>query len=712
MRNFIIYMVSYRLLSLLGVFIIAVLLGFPPATSSAAVTCTDTYSPSVAIPTGYAASYNPFTSAKEMLVKTDSCTDTSASVKLGNGDSGMLIYKDGYYWTGSSWQKISYTSSSALVSGNWYAATANGTVALLSGNTSRYYVGYTCQQVSSVWKCGCRDTTCATSAWQLQQVNKTSSSSGDPSATLTANPATIMPENSSTLTWSSSNTTSCTGSGFSTGDRTSGSVTVAPDTTTTYTLTCTGSAGTVTRTATVSVVSAGSANIIINYANSASPGTLNHVAAGLLHGLESALSNKISPASLWTDLSMNFLRTRPGSIPNVYNEDKRLRGGSTDATMIITLSGSWGYASNPSITPPWGNNYTSPDYSAWLNYVVTRVNQVKAAVPNADKRIYDLWNEPNGAEYWGKWDSREAANGYPRFKELYRLTYKLLKEGLPGYNGGAPLDPSARFTAPGTSVGLSNLNETFTTDFMKYAKDNNVVPDLWNWHFGDPRTLDRFNTYMSYAASIGAARDAMVLEYLREQDGKRPGRSIYEIALLESATHAASGKTIIGAAFADWPSTGEAGNGLFYSGGTWRKHGIWYIFANYAKMSGAEAPFTSVTTSPKIGAVASLNASSKKAWALLGNDVFDQRWSPSDTASIGNTTIRLDGIRSGDSSGKVYVTVSRIPYKGFGEVTDSDITKVINNAEYTVSGNSISVVIPWGLAVDGYFMEVTNVLPQ
>ncbi len=726
-------MLSYR--SIFSIFILFVLslAVVIPAISRAASTCSDSYSSSVAVPTGYGAAYNPFSSAKELLVKTTSCTDTSASITVGNGDTALYVYKEGYYWTGSAWQKINFTSSNAL-DGVWYKGQANASVPMAAGNSERFYVGYTCQQVSSVWKCGCSNTTCATPAWQLQKVNKISTAV-DPTATFSANPTSITASGNSTLTWTSTNTTGCTGNGFSTGGNTSGSVTVSPTNTTTYTLTCINMAQSVTKSVTVTVGSsgpvcgngiceagettascssdcrpAGSANIIINYASAASMGTLNHVAAGLLHGLEDALSNKISPASLWTDLSMNFLRTRPGTVARVYTEDKRLRGGSTDVAMVITLSGSWGYATNPSVTPPWGNNYNAPDYSAWLNYVVTQVNQMKTAVPDANKRIYDLWNEPNG-EYWWKTPASEAST-YSHFKEMYRLTYKLLKEGLPGYNGGVALDPTARFTAPGTSVGLNNLNETFTTDFMKYAKDNNVVPDLWNWHFGDPKTLERFNTYMNYAASIGAARDAMVLEYLRENDGKRPGRAAYEIALLESATHAGSGKKIIGATDADWPSTGEAGNGLFYSGGTWRKHGIWYIFANYAKMSGAEAPFTSVTTSPKIGAVASINSSSQKAWALLGNDVFDQRWSPSDTATVGNTTIRLDGIRSADSSNKVNVTVSRIPYKNFGEVNDSDITKVINNAEYTVTDNSISVAIPWGLGVDGYFMEVSNVIPR
>jgi DnaJ-class molecular chaperone len=64
-----------------------------------------------------------------------------------------------------------------------------------------------------------------------------------PTATLTASPTSITSGKSATLTYSSSNATSCTGSGF-TASGTSGSVSVSPTTSTTYSITCTGSGGT------------------------------------------------------------------------------------------------------------------------------------------------------------------------------------------------------------------------------------------------------------------------------------------------------------------------------------------------------------------------------------------------------------------------------------------------------------------------------------
>lgn len=76
---------------------------------------------------------------------------------------------------------------------------------------------------------------------------------GTVSATLTANPTSITSGNSSTLSWSSSNATSCTGGGFSTGGATSGTRSVSPTSNTTYTVSCTNGSSTDTDDATISV---------------------------------------------------------------------------------------------------------------------------------------------------------------------------------------------------------------------------------------------------------------------------------------------------------------------------------------------------------------------------------------------------------------------------------------------------------------------------
>lgn len=72
--------------------------------------------------------------------------------------------------------------------------------------------------------------------------------------TLAASPATIVSGGSSTLTWSSTNATTCAASAGWTGTKaTSGTQSISPTATTSYTLTCTGTGGSANATATVTV---------------------------------------------------------------------------------------------------------------------------------------------------------------------------------------------------------------------------------------------------------------------------------------------------------------------------------------------------------------------------------------------------------------------------------------------------------------------------
>lgn len=77
-----------------------------------------------------------------------------------------------------------------------------------------------------------------------------------PTVTLSANPTSIRPGASSTLTWSSANATSCTGAGgWNQNLAISGSMAVTPASTTTYSISCTGPGGTsLVKSATVTVI--------------------------------------------------------------------------------------------------------------------------------------------------------------------------------------------------------------------------------------------------------------------------------------------------------------------------------------------------------------------------------------------------------------------------------------------------------------------------
>jgi uncharacterized repeat protein (TIGR01451 family) len=74
-----------------------------------------------------------------------------------------------------------------------------------------------------------------------------------PTASITADPNPITAGDSSTLTWTSTDATACTGTGFSTGGATSGHVIVSPSSTTTYSVSCTGPGGSANDSTTLTV---------------------------------------------------------------------------------------------------------------------------------------------------------------------------------------------------------------------------------------------------------------------------------------------------------------------------------------------------------------------------------------------------------------------------------------------------------------------------
>ncbi|TSD05640.1 MAG: hypothetical protein Greene07147_345 [Parcubacteria group bacterium Greene0714_7] len=92
-----------------------------------------------------------------------------------------------------------------------------------------------------------------------------------PTATLSANPTSLVVGSSSTLTWGSTNATSCTGINFSTASANAGSVSVTPSQTTSYLVSCTGAGGSASASQTVTVSSIPTPTVSL----SATPTSLN-----------------------------------------------------------------------------------------------------------------------------------------------------------------------------------------------------------------------------------------------------------------------------------------------------------------------------------------------------------------------------------------------------------------------------------------------------
>ena len=141
-----------------------------------------------------------------------------------------------------SWNAINATGCTA--SNGWTGAKA------VSGTQSVSPTATTTYALSCIGAGG--------NAAQQVTVNVKPAAPAAPTLTFTAAPTAITSGQSSTLTWSATNATSCTASvGWTGAKAVSGTQSVTPTANTTYTLACTGAGGTVTKSATVTVTAAG-----------------------------------------------------------------------------------------------------------------------------------------------------------------------------------------------------------------------------------------------------------------------------------------------------------------------------------------------------------------------------------------------------------------------------------------------------------------------
>jgi hypothetical protein len=160
------------------------------------------------------------------VVPAPTMTFTANPATIASGQSSTLTWS-------------STNASACAASGGWSGAKAtSGSQGVSPTSTTTYTL--TCTGI------GGSDSASATVT--------ISTTPAPPTVTLTANPTTITSGQSSLLTWSTTNATTCTASGGWTGTKaTSGSQSVSPTSTTTYTLTCTGTGGSDSASATVTI---------------------------------------------------------------------------------------------------------------------------------------------------------------------------------------------------------------------------------------------------------------------------------------------------------------------------------------------------------------------------------------------------------------------------------------------------------------------------
>ena len=187
-------------------------------------------------------------------------------------------------------------------------------------------------------------------------INDTSQTPAAPSGTFTASPTSINSGSSSTLSWNISNATSVSINQGVGSVATTGSTTVSPTSTITYTLSASGPGGSLTRTATVTVQTLKTINGFLSYTGSSTQTngiTYDYFAVGVNRTTEEV------PLSFTYSVTFSG-----GAISNRGNSPSGVFTGGASSAYIVIDNPHLAGGVNLTITCPGYNNYTATLYIA------------------------------------------------------------------------------------------------------------------------------------------------------------------------------------------------------------------------------------------------------------------------------------------------------------------------------------------------------------
>jgi hypothetical protein len=127
------------------------------------------------LPSNYGAPFD-VSSQSNLLFKTD-CEAASVNIEVGDGSANRYIYKYGYLKKGGAWQKINFVPSGRTV-GDWHVGKTTAKIPMTTAELSKEstIVAFFCKWDGSNWSCGCRDSGCANTFWQIQKFKKSANS--------------------------------------------------------------------------------------------------------------------------------------------------------------------------------------------------------------------------------------------------------------------------------------------------------------------------------------------------------------------------------------------------------------------------------------------------------------------------------------------------------------------------------------------------------
>jgi hypothetical protein len=395
-------------------------------------------------------------------------------------------------------------------------------------------------------------------------------------------------------------------------------------------------------------------------------------ASGFLHSMTPDLPTD----DLILPLKPRMSRMGPGSVEQkkgAFGCHERV--ASLGAMHQIVVSDGHGYGGSG-----WPGD--DGDWSRWENLVADMVKRASEAGYDFQ---WDLWNEPDIAQFWNPVPENPAAQ-WERFEETWIRGYRIIRE----------LDPDAVIVGPSNSGFDTNLFSVI--DFLGFAHDQEVLPDLVSWHEWHPsRIVPHVEETREFMRENGIPTIPISInEYVTHPHQTEPGILVWYFAALEEAR-------VESAAHACWPEPDGASNcrrpqldGILTGDGK-EPRSTWWVYRTYADITGE---LVKVEPGETTHGVAGYVPETGEARILLGRKGDEATSVEIDLTGLGG----IPGLVGPAET--VRVTVERIPDSGWEALAKP---RFVFGGRYRTEGGTLTLTLPSFGPTDAYSVAIRPV---
>jgi hypothetical protein len=298
------------------------------------------------------------------------------------------------------------------------------------------------------------------------------------------------------------------------------------------------------------------------------------------------------------------------------------------------------------------------DYLAKVEVIARKV----AASEHADKFVYILFNEPDWI--WYGLNTSDAAK-YPANRDRFLADWSAV------YHKIKSIHPTARVAGPAEAY----YDSRFLPDFLRYGRDNGVLPDFLLWHELPTNQLTRYRAnyaaYRELERSLGIDPIPVnINEFAGRRDLSVPGHLVQWVSMFEDTKVDAGG-------MAYWDAAGNLAGTASQAN---RPTGAWWMYKMYADTTGQTVSFTppAYNVVDSLQGLASVDDSRRQAHVLFGG-------------GSGDADIVIRNVDPKMFGPKVRVTLSRTDWSGYD--ADAPPPMVLSVSDLVVRNGTVTVPV-------------------